>query len=196
MGRPLAKQPELPDLETLNVMLRYDEGTGLLFWRNRLPETFPADGRQDQKWQANLWASRFAGKRAGGMTGGYHRVMIGAKHHMAHRIIWKMKTGEDPVFIDHVDGDRSNNRFDNLRNVPHSVNMKNKSLYVSSKTGVPGVEYHSRDKVWRSKIGFQGHQINLGSFPTREEAIAARLAGQAVLDYHANHGRSKQEFEQ
>lgn len=186
MGRPLGQQPRLPDMETLNALLTYDDATGALTWRDRGPSSF-AEGYGAM--QGARWKARYAGRPAGGMAGGYHRVMIDGKHHLSHRIIWKMKMGEDPIFIDHIDGNKSNNRLENLRNVEHVVNMKNKSLYRNNKSGFPGVEFHKRDGAWIAKIGVDGKQIQLGSFASKEEAIAARIAGQAVLDYHANHGR-------
>ncbi len=191
MGRPLAEQPELPSADELNMLLRYDPQSGLLFWRYRDAGTFMDFGMRSTEHMANQWNSRFSGKSAGGMTGGYYRVMIDGKHHMAHRVIWKMFNGEDPVFVDHIDGDKRNNKLENLRNVTHAVNMKNKSLYANSVTGVPGVEYHERDRVWRAKVGVDGKQLQLGSFQTKDEAIACRIGAEKVLGYHENHGRSK-----
>lgn len=191
MGRPLATPNPLPELERLNLMLDYREDDGTLFWKEREASSFSQTGMMSGAWQAELWNSKYGGKPAGSRQGGYHRVMIDGLSHMSHRVIWKMKTGSDPVYIDHIDGDRGNNRFSNLRSVEHAINMKNKALYSTNKTGIPGVEYHERDKVWRAKIGVDGGQVQLGSYPTKHEATIARIAGQIMLDYHENHGRSK-----
>lgn len=191
MGRPLAPQRPLPSLERLELLLTYDKETGSLLWNSREPSSFDPYPSRSQEHQANHWNTRFAGKDAGSFSGGYLRVMIDKVHYFAHRVIWKLVTGEDPVFIDHIDGDTRNNRFENLRNVDHVVNMKNKSLYTNNKSGFPGVEYHNRDGVWVAKIGVDGGQVHLGNFSTQAEAIAARIAAQVMLDYHENHGRQK-----
>lgn len=191
MGRPLAVQHEIPSQEYLRSMFDYNPETGVLNWKVRDASSFAKTPGRSAEWQANQWNSRFNGKQAGYFAGGYWRMYFEGKNHLVHRLIWKLMTGEDPVQVDHIDGDRRNNRFSNLRNVTHVVNMKNKSLYANNKSGVPGVEFHNRDKVWVSKIGVNGGQIQLGSYPTKDEAIAARIAGQIVLDYHENHGRSK-----
>ncbi len=188
MGRPLAEQPELPSFERLHEMLSYDVETGMLTWKERDVSSFEG-AEMPAHIMAKSWKSRFAGKQAGGFGGGYHRVMIDGKHQLSHRVIWKMVKGEDPIFVDHIDGNRLNNRIENLRNVTHAVNMKNKSLYRNNKSGVPGVEYHKRDKVWAVKVGVNGKQVHLGSFKSFEEALAGRICANVLLEYDANHGR-------
>lgn len=189
MGRPFSEPHPLPPRERLLELLSYDRETGILTWRQRNPSSFNGDA-PSRSLQAVRWNSLYGGKIAGGgRNGEYLRLTIDGLHHLAHRVIWKMETGDDPIQIDHVDGDKTNNRFLNFRNVMHAVNMRNKSLYANSKSGFPGVEYHERDKVWRVKIGVDGAQIQLGSFQTKEEAIACRIGAQKVADYHDNHGR-------
>jgi len=121
--------------------------------------------------------------------GEYLRIMIDGKHQMVHRVIWKLVTGEEPNQVDHVNGIRADNRIENLRSVSFAINLKNKALYRNNKHGVPGVGYHKRDKVWTAKIGIGGKQLTLGSFATKDEAVAAILAGHVILDYHPKHGR-------
>lgn len=191
MGRPV-KYLDLPTIDRINGLLEFCEFRSTLKWKKRDPSTFTGSVKRSSDWKAAQWNSRFAGNDAGGIRPhGYHMIMIDGVHYMTHRIIWKMKTGEEPVQIDHIDGNRENNSFSNLRSVEHSVNMKNKSLYVNNKSGTPGVRFHRRDGVWEAKIGVDGGQIQLGSFETKQEAIAARIAGEIVLKYHENHGRQK-----
>lgn len=99
-------------------------------------------------------------------------------------------TGEDPLVIDHINGNRGDDRFENLRDVTPLLNARNAALFSSNKSGFPGVEFHSRDLVWTAKIGVGGKQTHLGNFKTKEEAIAARIGAEVVLDYHVNHGRT------
>lgn len=118
-------------------------------------------------------------------------VMIDGVHYMAHRVVWMLVYGEEPIEIDHIDGDRSNNRLGNLRSVDRGMNMKNKALYLNNTSGIVGVEFHKRDKVWIARIGVgDGEQIHLGNFKTREEAIACRIGAEVVAQFHINHGRT------
>lgn len=189
MGRPFAPPHPLPDTDRIKMLITYQPETGEVRWNPREASTFFGSEFERQK-HANRWNAIYAGKPAGGSRSDrYHLMTIDGVHHLTHRVIWKYMTGEDPIHIDHIDGVKGNNVFANLRNVTHAVNMKNKSLYANSSTGVTGVEYHKRDKVWRAKIVFEGKQIQLGSFKTKEEAVACRIGAQALADYHPNHGR-------
>lgn len=183
MARPFTLPKKLPSAERLNAILRYEKETGHLYWNER-PET---------EHRAKWFNAVRAGKRAGSVhisdKNKYERVMIDDAHHFSHRIIWKMITGEDPEFIDHIDGDGSNNRFENLRDVSHSENLKNQSRYRNNTSGFTGVTYHKRDKVWIARINAGGKLVQLGSFKTKEEATAAVIGARIVLNYHPNHGR-------
>lgn len=188
MGRPM-KFRELPPVERLTLLLEADFENGTLRWKMRGPETFEAVGTRSPDWASAHWNSKNGGKIAGSQREhGYHMTMVDGVHFMSHRLIWKMAYGTDPVEIDHIDHDRVNNRLENLREVTHLVNSRNLSLYKSNKSGVPGVSYHNRDGVWQARIGIQMQEVQLGNFKTKDEAIAARMAAQIVLDFHPNHG--------
>ena len=181
MSRPFNAPKPLPDMETLNQMLSYCPSTGDLTWKPRA----------DDAYRATWWNAVMAGKKAGSAhSGGYLRLMIDGAHHMAHRVIWKMMHGFDPVQVDHINGVSSDNRLENLRDVSHQINSKNRKLYRNNTSGIPGLMFHTRDNVWVAKIGVRGKQVQLGSFCTKEEGIAAIIAAHVLLDYHENHGRS------
>lgn len=191
MGRPLNAPSPLPSLDVLNMLLEYEESTGKLFWKDRAPSSFSQKGKFSPEGMRAHWQSRFAGNVAGHFHSGYLRLMINGVHYMCHRLVWKIKTGEEPVQIDHIDGNRSNNRFSNLRDVSHQVNAKNRRLYENNKTGVPGVSYHERDGTWQVRIGVgEGNELHLGNYSEKREAISVRIAAQTILDYHANHGKN------
>jgi HNH endonuclease len=72
--------------------------------------------------------------------GGYLRIGISGRHYRAHRIIWLMMTGAFPEHqIDHIDGDRANNHWANLREATNAQNHQNLGLNRNSTTGHPGV---------------------------------------------------------
>lgn len=88
----------------------------------------------------------------------------------AHKLAWRLHYGEWPAqIIDHINGDRSDNRIDNLRLVSHELNCHNSDKPGhSSKTGIRGVSAHPNGK-FRAKFGHK----QLGYFTTAEEAKAA-----------------------
>jgi hypothetical protein len=57
---------------------------------------------------------------------------------MAHRIVWKMFNGDEPDFIDHINGVRSDNRIENLRPATKTINKLNESLRADSQSGFIG----------------------------------------------------------
>lgn len=95
-------------------------------------------------------------------------------------------TGEWPeINVDHRDGDPSNNRFSNLRDVAQQVNVQNvrKGTKRNLSSGLLGVSFHARDRLWRARIYKDGKDIVLGYFKTPEAAHAAYLS--AKRDIHA-----------
>lgn len=114
-----------------------------------------------------------AGKIATHLTkGGYHRCFVADRNVMAHRVAWAMFYGEWPdKYIDHINGDRADNRIENLRIATHSQNLRNSAVKAAAASGAKGVAF--RRGVWESRIRIEGKMIHLGSFLTRDEAIAS-----------------------
>jgi len=104
-------QKPLPNQGYLLEILRYDPKTGLLFWRRRPMSHFPSK----RAWA--VWNSRFSnGPAFRTKTKGYRAGKVDGVNYFAHRIVWKMVHGFDPLVIDHKNHDRSDNRVENLRN--------------------------------------------------------------------------------
>ena len=119
---------------------------------------------------------------------GYISVNICGKRYFAHRLIWLYLHGNFPdKQIDHINHDRTDNRIENLRLATNHTNMKNKSKYVTNKTGYSGVS--KLGSFWMSRIGVDGNKVLLGTFKTFNEAVAARKAAEKLLNYHSNHGK-------
>jgi hypothetical protein len=81
---------------------------------------------------------------------------------------------ENKPLVDHIDNDVTNNRIENLRWCTNSENLRNARIVYANKSGVRGVCWHSRDKIWTAQITINGQFFNLGSFNTLEEATLAR----------------------
>lgn len=181
----------MPTLEVLNALLRYEPETGKLFWKHR-PASFFIAGKKTAEHQAAVWNSIYAGQEAFTAVNdsGYRRGTLLQRSYRAHRIIFKMMTGRDPDEIDHIDGDRQNNRWANLREVDRRDNCQNTGLSRRNKSGAPGVHWYADNGgCWRSFIYSGGRSRYLGTYATKGEAVRARRDEQRRLGYHENHGR-------
>lgn len=173
---PKGRKPRLKiyDRERLLDLLDVDPATGEIRWRER-----PDDA---------IWNKRFAGKQAGGKNSqGYVVVNIRNTHHRAHHIVWTVANGVWPhLDIDHIDGDRANNRISNLRQVTRVENLRNKGA-ASGRVGLVGVTKSGRQ--WRARIYVDREQIELGYFDHFEDAIAARHSAEKKFGFSKDHGR-------
>jgi hypothetical protein len=109
---------------------------------------------------------------------------------LAHRVAWALHYGEWPSDqIDHVNGDKTDNRLENLRIVTAQGNAKNRSLRSDNTSGHVGVYWVRETKKWSAQIKVDGRQKTIGSFESLEDAVKARKAAEDLNGYHANHGR-------
>lgn len=150
----------LPTAEEVSAIIEYDPETGLF------------------RWKVHQGGARKAGWFAGSDEHGYRAISVCGRLQRAHRIAWLLMTGEWPAMsIDHIDGDKSNNRWANLRQVPHALNTHNvRRASKNSSTGVLGVTRTGSDrKPYVAGIRVEGKRVYLGSFATVEEASEAYL---------------------
>lgn len=135
----------------------------------------------------NLYNKNFRGPRAikdakAGSTrkDGYVRINVDGKSYLAHRLIWlwhgkKLVQGLE---IDHINGNKSDNRIENLRQTTRLQNEYNK----------PKRGYRFESGKWRVRMKINGRQKHIGMFDTEEEAKTAYdLAAQLI------HGEYKHE---
>lgn len=139
------------------------------------------------------WKVSRSQRRAGDVAGslkkeGYWTVGIHEKVYKAHRVIWKMVTGADPVEqIDHIDLNRSNNRWSNLREATGCQNMQNRRLHSNSTSGVKGVSYNKQESKWDAYIMANKKFILLGRFTSQEQA--ANIVASARSELHGEFAR-------
>ncbi len=106
---------------------------------------------------------------------GYLTVCVNGRSYMVHRIVWLYVHGEWPAqSIDHINGDRSDNRLENLRVADHHQNGYNRKPSRNSSTGIVGVYWSRHRGLFSADITFQGKTIYLGRFATLNEAVAVR----------------------
>lgn len=96
---------------------------------------------------------------------------IKSKRYLAHRLIWLYHNKKYPKnLIDHIDGDRSNNKIENLREATSQQNSMNRKVRNDSNTGIKGVFYSKEKNSYCSAIMVNEKRIHLGTFKTIEEA--------------------------
>ena len=144
--------------ERLKELLGYDPETGVFIWKvantNRI--------------------------RVGGVAGylhhsGYLNISINGKTYQSHRLAFLYMEGYLPENdVDHIDRNRSNNKWKNLREVSRSCNLRNCKIRETNKSGITGVCFNKRDKKWMATIRIPKQNINLGYFDNLTNAAKAR----------------------
>lgn len=126
------------------------------------------------------------GQVAGGKNlRGYVHVNLDGRRYAAHRLAWFFCYEKWPVnVIDHIDGDPSNNRIENLRDVTQQQNTRNLKLSKNNNSGFNGVSWSAAHKKWTAHIMINGRSIYLGAYPSAEAAADARARRDQVLGFN------------
>ena len=138
----------LPSYDFVAELLTYNEETGEFFWNKQMSRRVKA------------------GDKAGGVTGsGYACIGIYGTVYQAHRLAWLLSVGDDPgeTLIDHIDGDRRNNRIDNLRLIDNSSNVaRGREPKCCAKQAWNG--------RYQAVYALDGQKYYLGTYDTEKEA--------------------------
>ena len=122
----------------------------------------------------------------------YLQIRIRKDRYLAHRLAFLYMTGSFPTEqVDHINGCGTDNRWNNLRDVPSSANTKNRRLPCTNKSGAMGVRWCAASSRWLAQISDKGKQIHLGTFILKEDAVAVRRLAESELGYHPNHGTER-----
>lgn len=169
-----------PSILTAEFVLScVEESNGKFFWRARQDFFFFSE-----KTRAT-WNKRNSGKRLKARTnsGGYSLVGILQVPIFVHRLVWLFKTKSWPVdCIDHINGDRLDNRAENLRDVPRHMNSRNRKPGARS-SGRVGVFWDNKRQRWCA----HGAKLNLGRYKDYAEALSARERFEAANGYTDRH---------
>lgn len=148
--------------DKIRNLLRYEPESGHFFWR--------AGGR------------RIRLDRPAGATDskGYVVIRVAGKLYKAHRLAWLYVHGSWPsTGIDHINRRPGDNRIENLRCVPQSLNAINANR--KSSVGAPGVSWRKDRHKWVARLKVNGKTLNLGCFDCVDDAIMARQDAEARI---------------
>lgn len=156
------KKPKILTQSRLKELLFYNQHTGLFTWLTRVAQRV------------------HIGDIAGCLDArGYVKIFIDGKSYTASRLAFLYMEGYFPENqVDHKDRVKHNNKWENLREVSFSCNMRNKSVYRNNSTGVTGVSWDKRNEKWHSQIQSNKIKIHLGFHETFLDAVKARWTGE------------------
>lgn len=126
-------------------LLRYEEG--YLFWKKDVAKNVKE------------------GNRAGCFDKfGYVLIKINKKLYKAHHLVWILHHGYKPKLLDHIDGNKSNNKISNLREATNSQNQQNRKINYNSKSNVRGVTWCKKSNKWKAQGRLNGKYYYFGVF--------------------------------
>ena len=148
------------DSTYLREVLAYNPETGIFTWKF---------GNK-----RNTKANQIAGSIR---PEGYRYICINYKNYRAHRLVWLYVYGQLPISqIDHINGNKDDNRISNLREATHAENQQNKH-------STKGYSWHKTKQVWEAYIRINGKKNTLGYFKKEEDAQMARTV--AKREHHS-----------
>lgn len=159
-----------------------DDGLTLI-WRVR------PDSHFECKDRARMWNARNANRVVGVELNakGYSRIRVDGRVLMLHRVLWKMHTGRDPKDeIDHIDGDITNNRVENLREATRAQNVSNVAPRLKG-ARFKGI-YKEKSGSWGARIGHLGKLHYLGTYA--DDIDAAKAYDEAAVRFHGEFART------
>lgn len=150
--------------EKLKELFWYHADTGNFYWRKALtPRMKPWD-------------------KAGSIDGqGYVQIKVCSKVKQAHRLAYLYAYGHLPKQVGHINGNKSDNRIENLRSADNSKNSMNKGIQSNNTSGFKGVTFHKGTGKFHAKICVEGIRKSLGYFKTAEEASNAYIKAAGEL---------------
>lgn len=156
---------KIMDQQTLKALVHYDPETGIF---------------------TNLKNGKKNGKKMGGIdVTGYHIVCVKRKKYRAHRLAFLYMEGAiPPDQVDHINGIRADNRWENLRHATHEENAKNQCRHSHCTRSIMGLKYQKRHKIGGRWLGERASFL---------DACALRKSAEIRYGYHEGHGKPKPE---
>lgn len=151
------------------------------------------DAKRDLHYdpETGIFTCKITGKSPMGTphSQGYLCIYVTGEQFLAHRLAWAMSNNEQPNTIDHINGDKSDNRLQNLRSVSAVENYRNQKKRARTKNDHVGVHWRDDRGTWLVRITVDKRSLYVGSYADLNEAITARREAEIKHGFHENHGR-------
>lgn len=158
--------------------------------RDRVLELLRLDHETGQFYWKKNKARAIAGEMAGTVrNNGYRSLQIDGIRFLCHRLVWLVVHGEFPKYvIDHIDGDRLNNRPENLRDVPERLNFHNNlhKMRPNNTSGFKGVTWSKAHGKYHAQMMVNRKHIFLGSFASAKDAHECYLSAKNSVNLEAS----------
>ncbi len=184
---------EMEQIALIQQSIEYFPLSGVFLWKTKRPDNHFLTNRA-----RSTWHSRYAGKNAGCINNiGYLDITISYQgkrfRFLGHRVAYALMLGRYPSEdVDHKNGSRSDNRWENLREASRTVNQRNKAMTSANTSGYTGVSFSKVMNAWHAYINIsKNKRKNIGYFSTKEEASKARtdfIKNHPDIGYTQRHG--------
>ena len=174
----------LPSIDKLLSLFEIDLINGTLIWKERPSShflTYASEGR---------YKAQCLGKEAGSIRKDchtfYRMITIDGVSYCAHRLLYKLRTGEEPEKIDHLDGNGLNNCADNIVASDSMHNARNCRRNSRNRSGFVGI--NKQNGKWCARISFDGVEKYLGCFVEFNDAVFVRSRAMELYKFNKRHG--------
>lgn len=141
-------------------------------------------------WKVRKAQNTYIGKRAGSPANGYESVYVDGRNWRIHRLVFLMQHGYLPKMIDHINGNRKDNRIENLREANTQTNTYNQVLRSNNVSGIKGVSWNNDRQKWAVRVN---HNKKTYQRYVQDLELAELVANEMRSKLHgefANHGRA------
>jgi hypothetical protein len=115
---------------------------------------------------------------------GYVHVKINHRAYKMHRVVFLLHHGYLPEIVDHIDGDKTNNRIENLRAANKQENCMNQKIRSTNSSSIKGVSWHKTNKKWKVALCKNYKSFYYGTYADKE--LAELVAIEATNLLHGN----------
>jgi hypothetical protein len=150
----------------LKNLLHYDSESGLFYWLKKDSRKIAGCLRPDK----------------------YIQIAINKKQYLSHRLAWLYVYGDSPKCIDHINGDKSDNRISNLRKANQSQNLHNSKLSIKNSSGIKGISWNKARSKWAARVCINYTNKHIGYFDDIE--LARVSICKARVELHGDFARN------
>lgn len=118
---------------------------------------------------------------------GYVQVRLNGKLYLVHRLVFLYHHGHLPPVLDHIDGNPTNNKIENIRKASTVENMRNRKINKNNTSTVKNVYFHKPSQKWQARLRVDGVNKSAGYYDTIEEA--EKVIRQKRIEYYKEFAR-------